>query len=159
VTETRFNRLYQQQTWAYSCMSCPPGTPTRSFDGDVENAETIFSYGGIRFVHIVTTTFNDICLSPSTRQLIGIFTHPNVFAVLHDLLPVFSTSKLLSFQDILYPSPYTSTGQERARGAPPTILRRRSESEVQRRSPTTKAGHHRVISGNGAADLYARFPF
>jgi hypothetical protein len=105
VTETRFSRLDHQLTWAHSRMSCAPGTPARNFDTEAEDAEMMFSFGGISFVHNVPT-FSDICLSPSVRQLIGLFNHPNVFAVSHDLLPVFSPSKLSSFHDILYPSPY-----------------------------------------------------
>jgi len=105
VTETRFSRLDHQLTWAHSRMTCAPDTPARSFDTEAEDAETMFSFGGVRFVHNITT-FSDICLSPSVRQLIGLFNHPNVFAVSHDLLPVFSPSKLSSFHDIPYPSPY-----------------------------------------------------
>ncbi|KPI35410.1 Beta-1,2-xylosyltransferase 1 [Cyphellophora attinorum] len=105
VSETRFNRLDHQQTWTHSRMSCPPDTPARSLDPDIEDAETGFTFGGISFVNNVTS-FSDICLHPSVRQPIGLFNHPNVYSVSHDLIPVFSPSKLSIFHDILYPSPY-----------------------------------------------------
>jgi hypothetical protein len=105
VSETRFNRLDHQQTWSHSRMSCPIDTPARHFQGDIEDEKTGFVYGGLEFVFNVTA-FSDICLVPSVRHSIGLFNHPNVYSVSHDLVPVFSPSKLSTFHDILYPSPY-----------------------------------------------------
>lgn len=105
VDETRFNQLGHQQTWSHARMSCPPDTPARSFDPYVKDADVYFSFSGINFVQNMTI-FSDICLTPSVRDMIGLFNHPNVFGVSHDLIPIFSPSKLSSFHDILYPSPY-----------------------------------------------------
>jgi hypothetical protein len=57
------------------------------------------------FIHN-TTAFSDVCNVPSLRNTYGFFDRPNVFAVVHDLFPVFSQSKVSTFQDILYPSPW-----------------------------------------------------
>jgi hypothetical protein len=51
-----------------------------------------------------------VCLSPSLRHSIGLFNHPNVYKVSHDLVPIFSPSKMSTFNDILYPSPYYYAG-------------------------------------------------
>jgi hypothetical protein len=67
--------------------------------------KTGFIYGGLEFVFNITA-FTDICMVPSVQHSIGQFNHPNVYSVSHDLVPVFSPSKLSTFHDILYPSAY-----------------------------------------------------
>jgi hypothetical protein len=57
------------------------------------------------FVYNVTA-FADICNSPSLQTKFGFFDRPNAFSISQDLIPVFSQSKITSFQDILYPSPW-----------------------------------------------------
>lgn len=105
VSETRFNHLDHQQTWSHSRMSCPADTPARNLGDAAADSATSFAFSGINFVYNVTA-FSDVCLSPSVRESIGLFNHPNVYAVSHDLVPIFSPSKLSTFHDILYPSPY-----------------------------------------------------
>ena len=48
----------------------------------------------------------DVCMSPSLRDNYGFLVCPNAFNIVQDLFPIFSQSKLSSFQDILYPSPW-----------------------------------------------------
>ena len=79
---TRFNRYAHQPTWVVSKLSCAP-----------------------------VTAFSDICQSPSLRETHGFFDRPNAFDVVHDLFPIFSQSKVSSFQDILYPSPWYWSGK------------------------------------------------
>ncbi|KAA8573054.1 hypothetical protein EYC84_003591 [Monilinia fructicola] len=55
---------------------------------------------------IDVTAFSDICQSPSFSESFGFFDRPNAFNVVHDLFPIFSQSKISSFSDILYPSPW-----------------------------------------------------
>lgn len=105
VSETRFNRLDHQQTWSHSRMSCPIGTPARDLDGNGKDRKTGFICGGLEFVFNITA-FSDMCMVPSVQHSIGQFNHPNVCSVSHDPVPVFSPSKLSTFHDILYPSPY-----------------------------------------------------
>ncbi|KAK1087051.1 hypothetical protein LTR48_002966 [Friedmanniomyces endolithicus] len=52
------------------------------------------------------TAFSDVCNSPSFAASHGFFDRPNAFNVIHELFPIFSQSKMSSFQDILYPSPW-----------------------------------------------------
>jgi len=57
------------------------------------------------------TAFSDVCNSPSFATSHGFFDRPNAFNVVHDLFPIFSQSKMSSFQDILYPSPWYWAGK------------------------------------------------
>ena len=103
--ETTFNRLDHQATWSYASFACGPDTPARNLEGVAKDAEITFSFQGIDFVHD-TLLYSDVCLRPSLRNVIGLFNHPNAFSVTHDLIPIFSPSKISIFGDILYPSPY-----------------------------------------------------
>lgn len=103
--ETRFNQLDRQQTWADNRLACPFGTPARRLNESTPDDTTSFLTGDLGFVYN-TTAFSDVCLSPSLRHSIGLFNHPNAYAVSHDLVPIFSPSKMSTFNDILYPSPY-----------------------------------------------------
>lgn len=106
VAESHFNQFDRQQTFTHARMSCPPDSPARSFDLDLQKDEDVgVEFEGLTFIDNITT-FSDICLSPSVRKSIGVFNHPNALSVSHDLLPIFSPSKLSTFHDILYPSPY-----------------------------------------------------
>jgi hypothetical protein len=107
--ETRFNKLDHQQTWADTRLACPSGTPARSLNESTPDNTTLFLVSDLGFVYN-TTAFSDVCLSPSLRHSIGLFNHPNVYAVSHDLVPIFSPSKISTFNDILYPSPYYYAG-------------------------------------------------
>ncbi|KAK6377017.1 hypothetical protein LTR64_000396 [Lithohypha guttulata] len=110
ASDSPFNRLDHQQTFTHARMSCPPSSPARSLGLNPEEAELGLKVGGLTFVENIAT-FSDICLSPSVRKVIGLFNKPNVFSVSHDLLPVFSPSKLSTFHDTLYPSPYYYAGK------------------------------------------------
>jgi hypothetical protein len=52
------------------------------------------------------TAATDICLSPTLEKTYGFFERPNALNIVHDLFPVFSQSKVSSFADIIYPSPW-----------------------------------------------------
>ncbi|KAJ6036556.1 Lipopolysaccharide-modifying protein, partial [Penicillium herquei] len=105
VRTTRFNRFAHQPTWTNSRTSCPIDSPARSLDEAAADNEDPYAYGELGFIYN-TTAFSDICLSPSLRYSYGFFDRPNAFDVVHDLFPIFSQSKISSFQDILYPSPW-----------------------------------------------------
>ncbi|KZF22209.1 glycosyltransferase family 90 protein [Xylona heveae TC161] len=105
VKITRFNKFAHQPTWTHSRLSCPPESPARALgEHPVDNA-TSYALGELGFV-FNQTAFCDICTSPSFREMYGFFDRPNAFNVIHDLFPIFSQSKISSFQDILYPSPW-----------------------------------------------------
>ncbi|KAJ6005540.1 hypothetical protein N7451_003484 [Penicillium sp. IBT 35674x] len=105
VRTTRFNRFAHQPTWTNSRISCPVDSPARSLDDDVADNGDPYAYGELGFIYN-TTAFSDICHTPSLRHTYGFFDRPNAFDVVHDLFPIFSQSKISSFQDILYPSPW-----------------------------------------------------
>jgi hypothetical protein len=105
VKTTRFNKFAHQHTWSHSRASCDPAAPARDFQETSRDNITSYAYGDLGFVYN-STAFSDICMSPSLRETFGFFDRPNAFNIVQDLFPVFSQSKISSFQDILYPSPW-----------------------------------------------------
>ena len=102
---TRFNRFAHQPTWTHSRLSCPPDSPSRSLEEATTDNTASYIFSSLSFVQN-KTAFSDICQSPSLRSTYGFFDRPNAFDIVHDLFPIFSQSKISSFQDILYPSPW-----------------------------------------------------
>lgn len=102
---TRFNKFAHQPTWTHSRISCSPDSPSRGLEEEMEDDPTSFSFSELGFVSN-KTAFSDICLSPSLRERFGFFNRPNAYNIVHDLFPVFSQSKISSYQDIIYPSPW-----------------------------------------------------
>ena len=102
---TRFNRFAHQPTWTNSRISCPVNSPSRSLLEDPPDDTTPYAYGELGLIYN-TTAFSDICNTPSLRYTYGFFDRPNAFDIVHDLFPIFSQSKISSFQDIIYPSPW-----------------------------------------------------
>ena len=105
VKTTRFNRFAHQPTWTNSRMSCPPDSPARALDETIQDDISGFAFSDLGLV-ANKTAFSDICTQPSLQQRHGFFNRPNAFNIIHDLFPIFSQSKISSFQDILYPSPW-----------------------------------------------------
>lgn len=105
VRTTRFNRFAHQPTWTNSRASCPVDSPARALEENAPDNVDPYAYGELGFIYN-TTAFSDICHTPSLRYTYGFFDRPNAFDVVHDLFPIFSQSKISSFQDILYPSPW-----------------------------------------------------
>ena len=102
---TRFNKFAHQPTWTNSRMSCSLDSPSRSMDEDPPDDHAPYAFSDLGFIYN-KTAFSDICLSPSLRKSYGFFDRPNAFNIVHDLFPIFSQSKISSYQDILYPSPW-----------------------------------------------------
>ena len=105
VRITRFNRFAHQPTWTISRLSCSPDSPSRTLNESFHDNITSYAFSELHFIQN-ETAFSDICMSPSFRETFGFFDRPNAFDVVHDLFPIFSQSKISSFQDILYPSPW-----------------------------------------------------
>ena len=106
VKTTRFNVFAHQPTWTHSRMSCPPDSPARALEDGVKQDDLAsYSIGELGFVYN-QTAFSNICNSPSFSETFGFFDRPNAFNIVHDLFPIFSQSKISSFNDILYPSPW-----------------------------------------------------
>jgi hypothetical protein len=106
VKTTRFNTFAHQPTWTHSRMSCPPESPARALEEDMRRDDMAkYAMTELGFIYNLTASM-DICLSPTLEQTYGFFDRPNAFNIVHDLFPVFSQSKVSSFADIIYPSPW-----------------------------------------------------
>ncbi|KZM24826.1 hypothetical protein ST47_g4049 [Ascochyta rabiei] len=105
VSTTKFNRFAHQQTWTHSRLSCPASSQAQTFEDFAADNLTAYAAGPLNHVYNATA-FSDICNSPSFSSSFGFFERPNAFSIIHELTPVFSQSKISSFQDILYPSPW-----------------------------------------------------
>ncbi len=103
---TPLQRLRPPAHLTHSRMSCPPESPARVLE-EGEQADDISHYGlsDLGFIYNVTA-MSDVCLTPSLKETYGFFDRPNAFNVVHDLFPIFSQSKISSYADILYPSPW-----------------------------------------------------
>jgi hypothetical protein len=111
IKTTRFNVFAHQPTWTHSRMSCPPDSPSRGLeDGPKEDNYESYAVGELGFVYN-QTAFSDVCQSPSFSETYGFFDRPNAFNIVHDLFPIFSQSKISSYNDILYPSPWYWDGK------------------------------------------------
>ncbi|KAF1832202.1 hypothetical protein BDW02DRAFT_530341 [Decorospora gaudefroyi] len=107
---TKFNRFAHQQTWTHSRLSCSTDTQAQTYEDYA--ADNLTAYATSPLGHIYNTTaFTDICNSPSLSSTYGFFERPNAFSIIHELTPIFSQSKISSFQDILYPSPWYWMGK------------------------------------------------
>ncbi|PHH91079.1 hypothetical protein CDD83_1707 [Cordyceps sp. RAO-2017] len=103
---TRFNTFSHQPTWTHSRMSCPPDSPARILEEDERTDDrSRYALSDLGFVYNATA-MSDICLTPSLSARYGFFDRPNAYNVVHDLLPIFSQSKISSYNDIIYPSPW-----------------------------------------------------
>jgi hypothetical protein len=106
VRRTRFNIYAHQPTWIPSRVSCPPDSPSRALEDSIaEDNFSSYAVSELGFVYN-QTAFSDICQSPSFGESYGFFERPNSFNIVHDLFPIFSQSKLSSYSDIIYPSPW-----------------------------------------------------
>ncbi|RYP80483.1 hypothetical protein DL770_006200 [Monosporascus sp. CRB-9-2] len=103
---TRFNVFAHQPTWTHSRLSCPPESPARALEEEAQVDDlSRYGLGELGFVYNATA-MSDVCYSPSLRSTFGFFDRPNAYNVVLDLFPIFSQSKISSYADILYPSPW-----------------------------------------------------
>jgi hypothetical protein len=110
AANTRFNRFAHQQTWTHARLSCPADTQAQHFEDQVPDNFTSYAAGPLGYVYN-QTAFSDICNSPSLSATFGFFERPNAFNIIHELTPIFSQSKISTFQDILFPSPWYYFGK------------------------------------------------
>ncbi|ORY14895.1 hypothetical protein BCR34DRAFT_672326 [Clohesyomyces aquaticus] len=102
---TRFNKFAHQQTWTVSRLSCSQHSQARNYEDSPADNLTAYAAAPLGYVYNVSA-FSDICNSPSLSSTFGFFERPNAFNIIHELTPIFSQSKISSYQDILYPSPW-----------------------------------------------------
>jgi hypothetical protein len=103
--DIQFTRLDQQSAWPQVKYACPIGTPARALINNSMDYAVTYQFQGLEFVTNVDLQ-SDICQRPSLRNTIGLLASPNALSTTSELVPIFSPSKLSSFADILYPSPY-----------------------------------------------------
>ena len=112
VPTSRFVYVGHQSSWAISRLSCPPSSPARSLDDDDDAAADDTSYCATPLCFVANATaHSDVCSTPSLRRTHGFFDRPNSLSVSHDLVPIFSPSKLSSFQDIVFPATWYWAGR------------------------------------------------
>ncbi|KAI5291040.1 capsule-associated protein CAP1 [Ascosphaera acerosa] len=106
VQACRFTKYDRQRTWEICKQSCPLGSPARPLEEDDERDDRAsYSYTELGFVND-TQAHTDVCRHASLQRTFGLFERPNVLDLSPVLMPIFSQSKMSTFQDILYPSPW-----------------------------------------------------
>lgn len=135
VSTSKFNRFAHQQTWTHSRLSCPVNSQAQTFEDLAADNLTSYAAGPLNYVYNATA-FSDICNSPSFSSTFGFFERPNAFSIIHELTPVFSQSKISSFQDILYPSPWYWFGKVGYDKSHDTIWENKTNSLYWRGSTT-----------------------
>lgn len=104
---TDWNAAAEHGMWWYSTLSCPPSSPAKQARPGSGNAAAGDRHSGQLLGFVVNATeSSDICISPSLENRHGFFDRPNAFNVVQRLYPVFSQSKVSSYGDIVYPSPW-----------------------------------------------------
>jgi hypothetical protein len=107
-SKTKYNVFAHQAIWTHATLSCSPDSPVRSID--VESVADIDSGLPLGFI-VNSTASSNICNSPSLENSYGFFSRPNAYNTVQLLYPIFSQSKISSFGDILYPSPWYWAGK------------------------------------------------
>ncbi|KLJ08183.1 hypothetical protein EMPG_09951 [Blastomyces silverae] len=100
--EVHFLDIGRQNPWDVMVLSCPTDSPARQF---YQHPASSYMVSELGFLSNVSAS-KDICLIPELRNLQGFLNDPETLHLAHSLFPVFSTAKLSSFQDILYPAPW-----------------------------------------------------
>jgi hypothetical protein len=104
---TPFNSFAHQSIFSHSILSCPPDSPVHAFATNISSSSKEDKPSGQLLGFIVNATeSSDICQTPSLETRHGFFDRPNTFNVAKQLYPVFSQSKVSSYGDIVYPSPW-----------------------------------------------------
>ncbi|KAK5627501.1 hypothetical protein RRF57_003216 [Xylaria bambusicola] len=102
---TRFFQLQNQPMWQTSKLSCSPQSAARSLEESPRDDTSEHAFGELGFPSN-ETSMTDICNSPSLASTHGYFVMTCGTRITHDLIPVFSSSKMSSNQDILIPAPW-----------------------------------------------------
>lgn len=98
-----FLEVGKQNAWDAMTVSCPIDSPARDFaHGTSPSLATFSNFGFLSNVSIS----KDVCQYPELRDLHGMLLSPESLSITHSLVPIFSQSKMSSFQDLLYPSPW-----------------------------------------------------
>ncbi|KAI9811974.1 MAG: hypothetical protein M1832_000639 [Thelocarpon impressellum] len=114
ITHSRFEDLSFSNTFhSYGAATCPPGSPARTrrvWDTRRLCASCAEPHSAGAFVRSWTAAA-DICHQPDLADLHGFFLSPAAFKGTHELMPVFSQSKVAGYNDIIYPSAWNYLGK------------------------------------------------
>lgn len=108
VNRSPFIECNHPFTWPISTLSCPPDSPARALNVDDTygpDATGAYTLDPFYFVRN-RTAITDICNQPLLRGAHSFFNSPNTWSITHDPIPIFSPSKVSTFQDILFPAPW-----------------------------------------------------
>jgi hypothetical protein len=95
------------KAWNQIIQSCPLESPVRQSHGvDVTSS---YAYGPLGFI-FNTTAFLNVCNQPSLPYHHGFFDRPVSLSLVSNPVPVFSSAKVSSFNDILFPSAHVYGG-------------------------------------------------
>ncbi len=97
-----FDSLRRQRTWHRVIESCPLDSASRSRKSSKPDRSADYSDGPL-FIQNMTRA-RDICEETDAASLHGFFTSPDGFVLTNSLVPIFSRSKVSSFQDLLIPA-------------------------------------------------------
>jgi hypothetical protein len=98
--QTAFNNTNPQDASKHAMTSCPPDAPVWSHDHYPLPTSELLPF-------MTNATFHsDICSIPQVQTIHGFFDRPNSFSVAKELFPIFSQSKVSTYADIIYPSPW-----------------------------------------------------
>jgi len=96
-----FLKLGCLMTWNQITLSCPPNSPARQTNGI--DLITSYARGPLGFIYN-KTAFSNVCNQPSLPYHHGFFDSPHSLNFHSIMLPIFSQSKVSTFNDMLLPS-------------------------------------------------------
>ncbi|KAL9055556.1 MAG: hypothetical protein Q9162_003453 [Coniocarpon cinnabarinum] len=101
-----------QNPYEHVLLSCPPESPVLIADQQsaVDCESPLLQTSSLSLIDN-HTAYTDVCNMPSLQGTHAFFDRPNALSITHGLVPIFSESKLSSFQDIVYPSLWHWYGQ------------------------------------------------
>ena len=107
-TSRPFGSYPRTNSFSAATVGCPSTSPARredQWDARVfcSSCTSPHSYGSILSNWTIAMS---PCHQPDLRNLHGLYLSPSAFKTSHQLLPIFSQSKVSGFADILYPSPW-----------------------------------------------------
>lgn len=90
--------------WSQLIQSCPLDSPARNTTGGTDST-FLYAHDPLGFISNATA-FTNACNQPSLPIHHGFFDRPDTMNICSNLVPVFSVSKVSTFNDLIFPSPW-----------------------------------------------------
>ena len=105
TTSAKFTEYAHRVTHGPAILSCPPDSPARRLVNDT-TFDSVAAFDSSTRLSLIKnhTQYTDVCNMPSVQGTHAFFDRPNALSITHNLVPIFSESKISSFQDVVYPS-------------------------------------------------------